>query len=105
MIELRQLQYFLAVAERLSITDAARDLQMAQPALSQAITKMERQLGAVLFDRSRRRLRLTAAGATLVPEARQLVSRARVLQSVIVSATAASPVGAAFRDAVITGAG
>jgi DNA-binding transcriptional LysR family regulator len=83
MVELRQLQYFLAVAERLSITEAARDLQMAQPALSQAITKMERQLGAVLFDRSKRRLRLTAAGATLVPEARQLVGRARVLESTI----------------------
>ncbi len=81
MVELRQLQYFLAVAERLSITEAARDLQMAQPALSQAITKMERQLGTVLFDRSRRRLRLTAAGATLVPEARQLVGRARVLET------------------------
>ncbi|HLU56734.1 MAG TPA: LysR family transcriptional regulator [Pseudonocardia sp.] len=83
MVELRQLQYFLAVAERLSITEAARDLQMAQPALSQAITKMERQLGAVLFDRSKRRLRLTAAGATLVPEARQLVGRARVLESTL----------------------
>ncbi|QYN32524.1 LysR family transcriptional regulator [Pseudonocardia sp. DSM 110487] len=83
MVELRQLQYFLAVAERLSITEAARDLQMAQPALSQAITKMERQLGTVLFDRSRRRLRLTTAGATLVPEARQLVGRARVLESTL----------------------
>jgi DNA-binding transcriptional LysR family regulator len=83
MVELRQLQYFLAVAERLSITEAARDLQMAQPALSQAITKMERRLGTVLFDRSRRRLRLTAAGATLVPEARLLVGRARVLASTL----------------------
>lgn len=83
MVELRQLQYFLAVADRLSITEAARDLQMAQPALSQAITKMERQLGAALFDRSHRRLRLTAAGATLVPEARQLVSRAKVLHATV----------------------
>jgi DNA-binding transcriptional LysR family regulator len=56
----------------LSITEAARDLQMAQPALSQAITKMERQLGATLFDRSKRRLRLTAARAitpAALPEA------------------------------------
>jgi DNA-binding transcriptional LysR family regulator len=83
MVELRELQYFLAVAERLSITEAARDLQMAQPALSQAITKMERRLGTVLFDRSRRRLRLTAAGTTLVPEARHLVGRVRVLGSTL----------------------
>jgi DNA-binding transcriptional LysR family regulator len=83
MVELRQLQYFLAVAERLSITEAARDLQMAQPALSQAITKMERRLGTTLFDRSRRRLRLTAAGVTLLPEARLLVGRAKVLQSTL----------------------
>lgn len=79
MVELRQLHYFLAVADRLSITQAARDLQMAQPALSQAITKLERQLGATLFDRTGRRLRLTGAGATLVPEARMLIARARVL--------------------------
>jgi DNA-binding transcriptional LysR family regulator len=81
VLELRQLQYFLTVAERLSITEAARDLQMAQPALSQAITKMERRLGTALFDRSHRRLRLTAAGATLVPEARELLARAKVLQA------------------------
>jgi DNA-binding transcriptional LysR family regulator len=83
VVELRQLQYFLAVAERLSITEAARDLQMAQPALSQAITRIERRLGATLFDRSHRRLRLTAAGATLVPEARELLARAKVLHATV----------------------
>ncbi|MBC3189895.1 LysR family transcriptional regulator [Pseudonocardia sp. C8] len=83
MVEVRQLQYFLAVADRLSVTDAARDLRMAQAALSQSVTKLERRLGATLFDRSRRRLRLTPAGAALVPEARMIVGRARELGAVV----------------------
>ena len=83
MVELRQLHYFLAVAERLSITRAAEDLRMAQPALSQAVSKLERHLGVPLFDRSHRRLRLTAAGTTLVPEARALLGRARLLRGKI----------------------
>ncbi|WP_262701710.1 MULTISPECIES: LysR substrate-binding domain-containing protein [Streptomyces] len=77
MLELRQLKYFLAVADDLNVTAAARRLRMAQPALSQAVHKMERQLGTPLFDRSGGRLRLTAAGRLLLPEARALVDRAR----------------------------
>ncbi|WP_432253260.1 LysR family transcriptional regulator [Streptomyces sp. HNM1019] len=77
MLELRQLNYFLAVAEDLNVTAAARRLRMAQPALSQAVHKMERQLGTPLFDRAGGRLRLTAAGRLLFPEARALIERAR----------------------------
>ncbi|MDT0344431.1 LysR family transcriptional regulator [Streptomyces litchfieldiae] len=76
MVELRHLRYFLAVAEESSVTAAARRFHMAQPALSQAITRLERQLGASLFDRGGGRLRLTAAGRLLVPEARALLDRA-----------------------------
>ncbi|ALL74494.1 hypothetical protein AD006_02625 [Pseudonocardia sp. EC080610-09] len=91
MVEVRQLQYFLAVADRLSVTDAARELQMAQAALSQAVTKLERRLGVALFDRSRRRLRLTAAGAALVPEARLIVGRTRELGAVVAGGSTRTP--------------
>ncbi|RCV48435.1 LysR family transcriptional regulator [Marinitenerispora sediminis] len=79
MLDLRQLEYFVAVAEESSITRAARRLRMAQPALSQAITRLERRLGARLFDRGGREVRPTAAGFALLPEARFLLARAREL--------------------------
>ncbi|GAA2294950.1 LysR family transcriptional regulator [Streptomyces violaceusniger] len=79
MLELRQLKYFLAVADDLSVAAAARRLRMAQSALSQAVHKMERQLGTPLFDRAGGRLRLTAAGRLLLPEARALVDLPRSL--------------------------
>ncbi|MEQ3554537.1 LysR family transcriptional regulator [Pseudonocardia nematodicida] len=91
MVEVRQLEYFLAVAERLSVTEAARDLHMAQAALSQAVTKLERRLGVSLFDRSRRRLRLTAAGSALIPEARLIVGRVQELEVVVAGGAARTP--------------
>ncbi|GAA0582067.1 LysR family transcriptional regulator [Paractinoplanes ferrugineus] len=75
-IELRQVRYFVAVAEQLSFTRAARDLHLAQQSLSQQIGALERQLGVRLFDRDTRGTRLTPAGAAFLPSARDLLDRA-----------------------------
>jgi DNA-binding transcriptional LysR family regulator len=75
-MELRHLEYFLAVAEEQSFTRAAARLHLVQSALSVSIRALERELGGRLFDRNTHRVELTDAGQALVPEARRTLAAA-----------------------------
>ncbi|BBU33177.1 LysR family transcriptional regulator (plasmid) [Burkholderia sp. THE68] len=74
-METRNLKYFLAVVDAGSVTRAADVLDIAQPALSQALSRMERDLGVKLFERTRRGAQLTAAGEAIVEDIRLSVAR------------------------------
>ena len=79
-MELRQLRYFLAVADELNFGRAAERLRIAGPSLSQQIKALERDLKVRLFDRDRRSVTLTPTGAELLPEVRALVAQADELR-------------------------
>jgi len=82
MIELRQLNYFVAVAEELHFARAAERLHIAQPALSMQIKALEQQLDVRLLDRTKRSVMLTAAGALFLEEARATLRQARHAEEV-----------------------
>jgi DNA-binding transcriptional LysR family regulator len=69
-MELRQLEYFVAVAEEASFTKAARRVHVAQPGVSAQIRRLERELGHELLDRSGRTVRVTEVGRSVLPHAR-----------------------------------
>jgi DNA-binding transcriptional LysR family regulator len=74
--DLRQLRYFLALAEELHFGAAARREHVTQQTLSRAIAQLEREVGRPLFERSTRSVALTAAGAAMLPGAQRAVSAA-----------------------------
>ncbi|MEU4675600.1 LysR family transcriptional regulator [Micromonospora sp. NPDC023737] len=82
-LQLRQLEYFLAVAAEQSFTRAANRLHVVQSAVSAAISALERELDAVLFERNARRVVLTAAGEALAPEARATLDTARAARNAV----------------------
>jgi DNA-binding transcriptional LysR family regulator len=75
-MELQQMRYAVAVAETNSFTRAAERCLVVQSALSHQIARLERELGARLFERTSRRVRLTPAGAAFLPAARQCLDAA-----------------------------
>ena len=77
-IDLKQLRYFLAVAEEKSFSRAAERLHISQPPLSQQIMKLESELGVKLFARTTRTFELTVAGKALMSEASELLAKMRM---------------------------
>lgn len=86
-MELQQLRYVVAVAETGGFTRAAERCLVVQSALSHQIAKLERELGARLFDRTSRRVRLTDAGEAFLPAARQSLEAAERARAEVAAAT------------------
>lgn len=78
-IDLRLWRQFVAVAQELHFGRAARSLHMTQPPLTQGIAQLETLLGVMLFERTRRQVRLSVAGTALLPKVQQLLARAQEL--------------------------
>jgi len=82
-VDTRQLEYFVAVAEELNFTRAARRLFAVQSTVSAGIRSLEHELGAALFERSSKRVALTPAGMALLPEAHAAIEAVDRVRSAV----------------------
>ncbi|PNG96043.1 hypothetical protein SMF913_12068 [Streptomyces malaysiensis] len=87
-VELRQIEYFVAVAEESSFTRAAERSQVSQSGLSAAIRSLERELGSSLFHRTTRSVQLSRAGMALLPKAREMLRLATAGRDAVAATTA-----------------
>jgi DNA-binding transcriptional LysR family regulator len=85
LMELRQLEHFLAVAEHQHFTRAAESLQISQSGLSASIRALETELGTTLFTRSTRRVELTQAGAAMLDESLRAVASASAAREAVLA--------------------
>ncbi|MFI7610907.1 LysR family transcriptional regulator [Nonomuraea terrae] len=86
-MELQQMRYVVAVAETANFTRAAERCRVVQSALSHQIARLERELGARLFDRTSRRVTLTPAGEAFLPAARQALDAAERARAEVAAAS------------------
>lgn len=101
-MDMKQLRYFVMVAEELSFSRAAERLNMSQPPLSQHIKLLEEELGVTLLHRTRREVKLTDAGAAFLRESRMLLAQMRT--AVSAATRAAQPDSGILRLGVATSA-
>ncbi len=76
-MQIRQLEYFVAVSEHLNFTKAAKQFYISQTAVTQQIKALEQELGVQLFNRNNRRVELTPAGKTFLEDAKAILRRTR----------------------------
>jgi DNA-binding transcriptional LysR family regulator len=88
-VDLRQLEFFSAVAGELNFTRAAERLTIAQSAVSAGVRSLEGELGVELFDRSRRQIRLTSTGELLLPKVREALDAVNEVREVAQQSTQA----------------
>lgn len=82
-MELRQLEYFIAVASEMNFSRAAQRVHVVQSALSTSVSKLEKELGVELFDRSKQQIKLTPAGELFREHARRVIHTARLAKDSI----------------------